>query len=153
MYSIEHLTCLNWKWATGCYSLVGANPAAPPVHACAASNVLITDPAPGSHTYSGAYTAAGATDFNGIPATAAAGVKTFYVHSENFERTPADEDMPIIYSSVPPMEESGGGGMVWCGWYWVWKLFMVRTSAKKIGAAQSTEHLIRLSTRRPRKEL
>lgn len=52
----------------------------------------------------GAYTAAGATDFNGIPATAHAGVRTWYVSSESFTRTAADTELPVIYSTIPPME-------------------------------------------------
>ena len=52
----------------------------------------------------GAYTAAGATDFNGIGATAYSGVRTFYVHSSSFERTTMDRVMPVLYSSIPPME-------------------------------------------------
>ena len=52
----------------------------------------------------GAYTAAGATDFNGIGATAHSGVRTFYVSSCSFERTTMDRVMPVIYSSIPPME-------------------------------------------------
>ena len=52
----------------------------------------------------GAYTAAGATDFNGIGATAHGGVQTFYIRSSSFERTTMDRVMPVIYSAIPPME-------------------------------------------------
>jgi len=51
----------------------------------------------------GAYTMAGATDFNGIPATAHGGVRTFYVRSDDFTSTSADAALPIIFSEKPPM--------------------------------------------------
>lgn len=52
----------------------------------------------------GAYTAAGATDFNGIPATDAAGIRRFYVESASSALTPEDGGLPIIFSPLPPME-------------------------------------------------
>ena len=52
----------------------------------------------------GAYTMAGATDFNGIPATAQGGVKTIYVRSSNFAVTNADAALSMIRPDKPPME-------------------------------------------------
>ena len=52
----------------------------------------------------GAYTSAGACDFNGIPATERAGVRRFYVRGASFARAPADDALPVVYSSVPPVE-------------------------------------------------
>lgn len=51
----------------------------------------------------GAYTLAGATDFNGIPATASGGVRSFYVNSADFSLK-SEESAAVIYSAVPPME-------------------------------------------------
>ena len=52
----------------------------------------------------GAYTSAGACDFNGLPATAYAGVRTRYVRSASLASTEADAALPVIYSDRPPME-------------------------------------------------
>ena len=52
----------------------------------------------------GAYTSAGACDFNGLPATAYAGVRTRYVRSASMVSTEADAALPVIYSDRPPCE-------------------------------------------------
>ncbi|EGB07419.1 hypothetical protein AURANDRAFT_27655 [Aureococcus anophagefferens] len=52
----------------------------------------------------GAYTSAGAADFNGIPATAAAGVETRYVRSDSMRCTADDDALGLLYSDKPPME-------------------------------------------------
>lgn len=52
----------------------------------------------------GAYTLAGATDFNGIPATPSSGVPIFYVHSSTMRATNEDKNLNILYSDKPPME-------------------------------------------------
>lgn len=52
----------------------------------------------------GAYTLAGATDFNGIPSTLKAGVPVFYVHSTTMRATNEDKNLNILYSDKPPME-------------------------------------------------
>lgn len=52
----------------------------------------------------GAYTSAGACDFNGLPATAHAGVRTRYIHSKSLAATAADAALAVIYSDRPPME-------------------------------------------------
>mmetsp|Transcript_25372 Transcript_25372/g.74040 ORF Transcript_25372/g.74040 Transcript_25372/m.74040 type:complete len:82 (+) Transcript_25372:48-293(+) len=52
----------------------------------------------------GAYTAAGATDFNGIPSTDHAGIRRFYVESKTSVPVPEDHGLPVIFSPVPPME-------------------------------------------------
>jgi len=49
----------------------------------------------------GAYTLAGATDFNGIPATQA---PRFYLASDSMALTERDKQLPLIYSAKPPME-------------------------------------------------
>jgi ornithine decarboxylase len=51
----------------------------------------------------GAYTIAGATDFNGIPATSDGGVRNFYVSSAEFTTSDSDIALPVIYSDEPPM--------------------------------------------------
>mmetsp|Transcript_19488 Transcript_19488/g.69244 ORF Transcript_19488/g.69244 Transcript_19488/m.69244 type:complete len:328 (+) Transcript_19488:608-1591(+) len=52
----------------------------------------------------GAYTLAGATDFNGVPATELGGVDVFYVRSKSFKCTPDDAALNVLYAAVPPME-------------------------------------------------
>lgn len=49
----------------------------------------------------GAYTAAGATDFNGIPSTKA---PRFYLKSKSMKLTSEDAKLNLIYSGKPPME-------------------------------------------------
>ena len=50
------------------------------------------------------YTSAGACDFNGLPATAAAGVQTRYVRSRAMCLTEDDGQLRVLYSDRPPME-------------------------------------------------
>jgi ornithine decarboxylase len=52
----------------------------------------------------GAYTSAGACDFNGIPATEDGGVRSFYVNSVDFAETPLDKKMPLMTSSKAPVK-------------------------------------------------
>mmetsp|Transcript_36004 Transcript_36004/g.80978 ORF Transcript_36004/g.80978 Transcript_36004/m.80978 type:complete len:213 (+) Transcript_36004:698-1336(+) len=52
----------------------------------------------------GAYTSAGACDFNGIPATAQGGVRSFYVRSMDLAASPEDKALSLIRSDKPPMQ-------------------------------------------------
>jgi len=54
----------------------------------------------------GAYTLAGATDFNGIPATANGGVRSFYVRSMDLSKSESETCFSSIFSSKPPMSVS-----------------------------------------------
>ena len=54
---------------------------------------------------SGAYTAAGAVDFNGIPSSpfTGTGTRTFYVRSADMAMTADDKVLPTIFSETPPL--------------------------------------------------
>jgi len=52
---------------------------------------------------SGAYTLAGACDFNGIPSTISGGLTMHYISSNDFAMTQLDKLLPLISSVEPPM--------------------------------------------------
>lgn len=51
----------------------------------------------------GAYTQAGATDFNGIPATFGGGVRNFYVRAAGHAVSEADLALPVLFNPVGPV--------------------------------------------------
>ena len=51
----------------------------------------------------GAYSAAGATDFNGIPATFQGGVRAFYIRAESHATTEGDAGLALLYSPIAPL--------------------------------------------------
>ena len=51
----------------------------------------------------GAYTQAGATDFNGIPSTFGGGVRNFYVRAADHAVSEADLALPVLFNPVGPV--------------------------------------------------
>jgi len=54
----------------------------------------------------GAYTQAGATDFNGIPSTFVAGVRNYYVRGAGHASCAADDALPVLFSPEAPVSVS-----------------------------------------------
>jgi len=54
----------------------------------------------------GAYTQAGATDFNGIPSTFGAGVRNYYVRGAGHASCAADDALPVLFSPEAPVSVS-----------------------------------------------
>jgi len=51
----------------------------------------------------GAYTQAGATDFNGIPSTFGGGVRNFYVRAADHAVSQIDLALPVLFNPVGPV--------------------------------------------------